>query len=98
VSKYIPDRKVLSAGIAGVLAWGLVLLAPRVGLPLTLDIALPVMVALMGGVAYLVPPSAKDVIKRIDGEIMSIAGLMPAGPPPAARPSAGPATSRPPSS
>jgi hypothetical protein len=96
VSKYIPDRKVLSAGIAGVLAWAVVLLAPRFGLQLPIETALPLMIALMGGVAYLVPASAKDVIKRIDGEIMSIAGLMPA-PRDSAQSNAGLATNGPPS-
>lgn len=66
----VPERKFLASGVAGVLAYFLMLLASRVlGIDLTFDVAVPIAAGLMLLVHYYVPPSLQDLMRRIDGEM-----------------------------
>lgn len=69
MSRYIPDRKILAAGLTGIAAWALILLAERIGFTLPPDAAAAIVGAAMTAVGYLVPPSVQDIAKRIDDKL-----------------------------
>ncbi len=74
---WIPDRKVLAAGISGVLAWLLLTLATPIlnkyGIwpPPGTQEQLAGLIALL--MAWLVPPADKDIVDRIDNRLVSMA-------------------------
>jgi len=83
MSKYIPDRKYLSAGLAGLIAW----VASKFLPSFPPDETLAAITGLMGLVAYAVPPTVTDIISRVDDTIIGLAqrsALSPASPPVAA--------------
>lgn len=63
-----PDRKVLAGGVSGILTFTLTTYA---GLDPELSGA--VSAAVWGLVSYFVPPSAKEIIKRVDDTIIGLA-------------------------
>lgn len=66
----IPERKFLASGIAGVLAYFLMLAVNwAFGIALPFETAVPIAVALMLAFHYLVPPTLQDVLARVDGEL-----------------------------
>lgn len=71
---WLPDRKILVGGLASLLAWVLVLCAAKLGFVLPLEQATALVAAVYGIVAYLVPPSVADVVKRVDETIIRLAG------------------------
>jgi hypothetical protein len=73
--KWIPDRKFLSGGIGGILAWAL---ATYLGMDQ--EIATQIGAAVGAAIAYLVPPSVKDIIKRVDDTIIGLARQSPDSP------------------
>lgn len=76
MSKWIPDRKVLSGGIAGIATWLILLTASAMGYPLVEPGAEEGVAGVVGFViAYIVPPSVRDVVKRIDARIRETLGL-----------------------
>jgi hypothetical protein len=78
---WIPSRKSMSGGIAGVLAF-LVMTAVRyftgVDLPASLDML--IIGAVTWGINYLMPPSAKDVVNHLNNAIVKLAVEDPASP------------------
>lgn len=80
MNKYIPDRKVLAGGIAGVLTWLITLGMSAAGV----DIPAETVTGLVGGAmalaAYFIPPSKKDIIKRVDDTIIGLARQSPDSP------------------
>ena len=75
MSKWIPDRKVWAGGATMVVAWLIVQvldLYAGADIPLGADAALAF--ALGKAVEYLVPPSARDLITKLDDEIVAYAG------------------------
>lgn len=60
-NKYFPDRKVLGFGISGLLAFGIM---QWLGIPM--EQALMYANGIGAVVMYALPPSAHDVIKRLD--------------------------------
>jgi len=71
---YIPDRKVWASGLAGLLTWGITLAAQRfLGIPLPPDLVGMIVGGVTTGVAYIVPPSIKDIVKRLNDDIVQIA-------------------------
>jgi hypothetical protein len=77
---YIPDRKVVAGGFAGILTWALMLVAGRYGV--VVDPAMQPVLASFAGtlIGYLVPPSQRDIIKRLDDQIVAIAAADPTVP------------------
>lgn len=70
---WLPDRKVWAGGLAGFAAWLLVLAATRYGVPLDLQTASILVAAVGGGVSYLVPPSTRDIITRLNDGLVKMA-------------------------
>lgn len=77
MTSYIPDRKVVAGGLAGILTWALMLVAGRYGIVIDAGMQ-PVLVSFVGTlIGYLVPPSRRDILKRIDDQIVAIAAADP---------------------
>ncbi len=100
MQKWIPDRKVLSAGLAGIAAWLILALLSHYGVDP--QPAIDALFALIGtpapaaqpflagiiawGVAYFLPAADRDILKRIDDRIAQLAGYLPAQKPPGPQP------------
>ncbi len=78
---WLPDRKVWASGLTGVVAWFIVYFA---GHYFNLAIPSDVQAQIAGGlgllVAYIVPPSTRDTITRLNDELVKIAAADPAIP------------------
>lgn len=68
LSKYIPDRKFLASGIAGAVAFAIVLLTGIDG-----EVATAAVAGVMALVHYFVPASVSDIIRRVDDRIIDLA-------------------------
>ncbi|EKE78446.1 hypothetical protein [Oceanibaculum indicum] len=87
---WIPDRKFLAAGVAGVVTWLLILIAAAAGVELPAETAAALSGGVMALVFYAVPPSVADVVRRVDDTLKQqfaeeIAGKLPLDPETAAR-------------
>lgn len=80
MSRYVPDRKILAAGLAGLAAWALILLAGALGIELPPDAAAAIVGGVMTLAGYLVPPAMADILRRIDDR-MRASFAPPADPP-----------------
>lgn len=79
MSRYIPDRKVLAGGLTGLVVWAVSLACQDAGYDVPADV-LGLAIALVAPtIAYLVPPSVKDIAKRLDGDIRAAYELQHAG-------------------
>lgn len=72
MSTWFPDRKVLAGGIAGLAAWGLTLAAAKFGIVLTPDMQTMIVAGIGAAASYITPPSVKDIVKRLDTQIVQI--------------------------
>lgn len=76
IKAWFPDRKILSGGIFGVVTF---FLMTALNMWLGFEFTPEVMLEVSGGIgvlaAYFIPPSAADVIKRIDDTVKDLAGL-----------------------
>jgi len=71
---FIPDRKVWAGGLAALLTWGINLAAQHfLGVSLPPDLLTMVVGGVTTGVAYLVPPTVRDIVKRLNDDIVQIA-------------------------
>lgn len=71
---WLPDRKVWAGGLAGLVTWGVSLAAQRyLGVTLPPDLVAMIVGGVTTGVAYLVPPSVKDIVKRLNDGIVQMA-------------------------
>ncbi|MEQ8396439.1 hypothetical protein [Thalassobaculum sp.] len=68
---WIPERKFLAAGTAGIVTWLFTLGASAVGIELPDELMKALVGLVMGAVYYWVPPSAQDVLRRIDRDLKS---------------------------
>lgn len=70
----MPDRKVWAGGLAGLLTWGVTLVTQRyLGVSLPPDLVTMIVGGVTTGVAYLVPPTVRDIVKRLNDGIVQIA-------------------------
>lgn len=76
-TNWIPSRKVLSGGVAGVVSWAVLtgLGYFNVPIPLEMQVYLPALLTTL--VSYLVPPAQQDIIRRLDDRLVAIAGKDP---------------------
>jgi hypothetical protein len=74
---YLPDRKVLAGGIAGIVTWGLTIVAARYGVVLTPDMQALIVGGVGWAIAYIVPPSQHDIVKRLNDDLVAIAAADP---------------------
>lgn len=83
MKKWLPDRKWLASGVSGVLTFILLtLFSDALGLDpaAATEIASGITGLVMAAVHYFVPPSVKDVIKRVDDTIIDLARKDPDSP------------------
>lgn len=66
---WLPDRKFLAGGVAGLVTWLLTLAASTAGVEIPAELMTSAVGLVMGAVYYLVPPSAADIVRRIDGDL-----------------------------
>lgn len=67
---WVPERKFLAGGLAGIAAWLVSLVTVRyLGIDVPLEVLGPFIMAAGTSAYYLVPPSAQDVLRRIDGDL-----------------------------
>jgi uncharacterized membrane protein YjjB (DUF3815 family) len=71
-SKYVPDRKVLAGGIAGVAAFVVVVVAGVFGVEISPEAAAAAIAAVGSVVAYLVPSPVGEVLDKADAIIKDI--------------------------
>jgi len=73
MTNWIPDRKVWGGGATAVLAWLVVQLLQAYGgvtLPPGSDATIAAGIGFLA--SYVLPPSAQDIVKRVDGRIVEI--------------------------
>jgi len=70
---WMPDRKIWAGGIAGLIAWGLCLLAGRYGLAITPDQQTMLTAGVGAAISYITPPSQYDKIKRLNDQLVQLA-------------------------
>lgn len=70
---WLPDRKFLAGGIAGVMTWLIITLANRYGLEIPQDVQNGITGFIAMALVYLVPSSKKDIIRRIDDKLIILA-------------------------
>jgi hypothetical protein len=72
-TSWVPDRKILAGGVAGVLAWGVSVALRHYGIELDAN-AQSILVAAIGGlISYVTPPSQQDVLRRLNDGIVQVA-------------------------
>lgn len=74
----LPDRNVLAGGIAGFVTWGLTLLLARLGVEIPAELVGLLVTAAAGTFAYMVPPTARDFLARLDGVVRRAGAADPA--------------------
>lgn len=68
ITKWIPDRKAVTGGIAGIVSFFILTAVPDLN-PETIS---GLIVGIMGVVFYLVPPSKADLIRRADETLKAL--------------------------
>jgi len=69
VAKWIPDRKVWAGGLAGVAGF---LISQAIGMDA--EQAAGIAGALWAAASYFIPPSVKDIVKRLDDNARAFGG------------------------
>lgn len=78
MSKWIPDRKVWAGGLTTLVAWLLIMvLNAYAGADIPIECGGPLGLAIGKAVEYFVPQPAKELIAKIDNEIVAAAGMSP---------------------
>lgn len=75
--KWIPDRKVLSGGLASLVAFIAAVALTAAGVPVDYEVLFPLVAAVGPAVSYFVPSAAVDVARHLNDEIIELAVLMP---------------------
>jgi len=84
--KWFPDRKVLSGGLAGILAWAIMLGLSYANVSVPADTQALIATGIASLIAYLVPPADQDIVKRLNDGLVKLAQddpNIPVTPPPA---------------
>jgi hypothetical protein len=77
---WMPDRKVWSGGLAALLTFVIGYAASRFGYPLDAQVLAILPVVFGYAVSYLVPASVRDIITKLDNEIVALAQADPDSP------------------
>jgi len=78
---WFPDRKVLAGGLSGLLTWLLVFLVNKYfGWTIPPDVQSSITGLVAVGFAYLVPSSVKDIVSKLNDDIVKIAAADPNSP------------------
>jgi len=86
LTKFIPSRSVLSGGLAGLAAWGMVMLAAHYGVtidgqPIPYETAYLVATTIGGIVTNFVPDSIADHARALNVKVEEIAAVLPTATP-----------------
>ena len=69
-----PDRKVWAGGLGGLLTWGITLAAQKyLGIPLPPEVVTMIVGGATTAVSYIVPPTVRDIVKRLNDDIVQVA-------------------------
>lgn len=67
MNRWIPDRKIMAAGLGATVAWLAIQAAEAtLGITLTMEVATAIVGLVATGLGYLVPESAQRIIERAD--------------------------------
>lgn len=72
MGKWIPDRKVLAGGLAAVLAWLVTVALAGWGVSIPTEVVGGAVAGAYALIAYLVPPSVGDLLKRADDTLKAL--------------------------
>jgi hypothetical protein len=76
---YLPDRKVWAGGFSGIAAWFILMELAKYNITTPIDAT-----TLSAGIAwiatYLIPPADRDIVKRVNDDIVEMARNDPANP------------------
>lgn len=64
--KWIPDRKIVAGGLAGVAAWLVVMGLGEVGVPVSMEAATAIVGVAVTAFGYIVPDSVERVLEKAD--------------------------------
>lgn len=67
--KYLPDRKVLAGGLTTLAIWLLSIAAEWYGIAVSSDALGGAIAVLAPAVAWMIPPSVKDIAARLDTDL-----------------------------
>lgn len=67
----IPDRKVIAGGVGGVLAWLILMAASKAGIPISADVQAQLAGVIGWVLAWAVPPSTRDIITRLNNDLVA---------------------------
>lgn len=80
MGKWFPDRKIWASGLAGLIAFaGTTVMNEILKMEIAYDTALEITIFIMGAVAYFIPPTTQDILKRVDEKIIELSGKEKAG-------------------
>lgn len=68
-----PDRKVFAGGVAGLATWAAVWAASRFGFVVDPALATALVPLVSSVIGYITPPSQRDILKRLNDELVKIA-------------------------
>lgn len=77
MGKWLPDRKVLAGGLSGVVAWGIMLGLSMAGVPVPAETQALLVTVISTAMGYLVPPSQRDIVKRLNDQLVAVAAADP---------------------
>lgn len=70
---WLPDRKIVAGGVAGIVAWGISAGLKHYGVELDANAQTMLVGMVSGLMAWAVPPSQRDILKRLDDNLVQIA-------------------------
>lgn len=73
----MPERKTMAGGLTGVAAWALIVVANKFGAGIPIEFAPLISTALTAIVMYVVPPALRDVLGRMNDQVVAIAAADP---------------------
>lgn len=71
-ASWVPSRKVIASGLAGIVAWAIFTVAAHYNIQLPLD-QTALTGIIMWVVAYVTPPSLQDVLRRLNNDVVKAA-------------------------
>jgi len=77
MGRFVPDRKVWAGGIAGVVAWAVMLGLSMAGVQVPPEAQPLIMTIVVTAMGYLVPPSQRDIVKRLNDQLVAVAAADP---------------------
>ena len=74
---WVPDRKIMASGLAGILAWAVMQALAFSGHPMPAEAQALLVTLITTAMGYIVPPSQRDIVKRLNDELVAVAAADP---------------------